>query len=76
MGGTDFGFDFGGTTGNMALPAIASSIGAGGVAIGSGVGTAAIPIVAAGTIARPLQRGIASGKAENLLKLIEAGGIR
>ena len=71
-----FGFDFGGTTGNMALPAIASSIGAGGVAIGSGVGTAAIPIVAAGTIARPLQRGIASGKAENLLKLIEAGGIR
>jgi len=67
-----FGFDLGGgrAVGNTALPVIsglASGIGAGSTGIG-----ALVPVV--GTAARSGQKALASGKAENLLRVIEQGG--
>ncbi len=67
-----FGFDLGGSrpVGNTALPIIsglASGIGASSTGIG-----ALVPIV--GTAARSAQKALASGKAEQLLKVIEQGG--
>lgn len=67
-----FGFDLGGgrAVGNTALPVlggIASGVGASSTGIG-----ALVPVV--GTAARSGQKALASGKAENLLRVIEQGG--
>lgn len=68
-----FGFDVGSAraAGNTALPALALSGIAGG-SVAGGPGTAALAV--AGTAARQGQKWIARAKAEDLLKIIEAGG--
>lgn len=65
-----FGFDLGTSTtfGNTALPVVGTALGG---ASSAGLG-AAVPAV--GTTARQIQKYLARGKAEDLLKVIEAGG--
>jgi hypothetical protein len=65
-----FGIDLGNSRlGNTALPVI----GAFGAGATSGLGAgAAVPV--AGTVARQMQKYLARGKAEQLLRVIEAGG--
>lgn len=60
-----FGFDLGTSTsvGNTALPALTTG------AAAAGLGTA--PLVLGGTAARVGQKGLARGRAENVLKIIE-----
>lgn len=72
-----FGFDLGSglSMGNTALPAL-GSLGAGLATAGASTGAIlpATGIAAVGTTARALQKGLARGKAEDLLKIIEKGG--
>lgn len=67
-----FGFDLGSgrSIGNTALPIL----GGAGAGLASGTFAPAGVVIAAGTTARAAQKGLALGKAEDLLKVIESGG--
>lgn len=67
-----FGFDLGSgrSIGNTALPIL----GGAGAGFASGAVVPAVAVAAAGTAARAAQKGLALGKAEELLRVIENGG--
>jgi len=55
------------------IPALTALLGGGAMASGSGVGALAFPLIGAGTIAKPLSKALATGKAGGALEMIEKG---